>query len=110
MKLLKEYIPDFKERKAFLCGPSSLIEAVQDVYQKEAILKNLKTESFTPYVNTVVTESDEREVKLLRSHKTLRLSKGNDLLSELEKNGIYPQSACRMGICHTCKCEKRAVR
>lgn len=83
---------------------------MQDVYQKEAILKNLKTESFTPYVNTVVTESDEREVKLLRSHKTLRLSKGNDLLSELEKTEFILRVPAGWESVIPVSVKKRAVR
>ena len=48
------------------------------------------------------------EVTLTKSHKTLLLNGEKTLLEELEDNGVYPQSGCRMGICHTCACTKKS--
>ncbi|HMV44653.1 MAG TPA: 2Fe-2S iron-sulfur cluster binding domain-containing protein, partial [Leptospiraceae bacterium] len=46
-------------------------------------------------------------VTLTKSHRTILVKGEKNLLEELEDNGIYPQSGCRMGICHTCACTKK---
>ena len=33
---------------------------------------------------------------------------GRSLLEQAEEAGLQPESGCRMGICHTCSCTKRA--
>ncbi|HMY01090.1 MAG TPA: 2Fe-2S iron-sulfur cluster binding domain-containing protein, partial [Agitococcus sp.] len=42
------------------------------------------------------------------SQKTLSLPQGQSLLNALEEQGVYPPSGCRMGICHSCSCQKQS--
>jgi ferredoxin len=48
------------------------------------------------------------QVTLARSARVLTLPRGASLLEALEAAGVTPPSGCRMGICNTCACGKRA--
>jgi hypothetical protein len=48
------------------------------------------------------------QVVLAASGRTLDVPRGQSLLSALEDAVLKPASGCRMGICNTCACGKRA--
>ena len=48
------------------------------------------------------------QVELARSGRILTLPRGVPLLAALEAEGVKPKSGCRMGLCNTCACGKRA--
>ena len=104
-EMLLELVPDFSERLTYLCGPGTLQESVKSIIPKEKHIP----ENFQPFLKTSTKrEAKQVEVTLTKSHKTLLLNGTKNLLEELEDNGIYPQSGCRMGICHTCACTKKS--
>ena len=104
-EMLLELVPDFSDRLTYLCGPGSLQESVKSIIPKEKLI----SENFQPFLKTSTKkEAKQVEVTLTKSHKTLLLNGEKNLLEELEDNGIYPQSGCRMGICHTCACTKKS--
>ena len=36
------------------------------------------------------------------------MSSGSSLLEALEAQGLNPPSGCRMGVCHTCVCQRHS--
>ena len=104
-ELLSELVPDYSDRLSYLCGPGSLQDSVKKIIPSDKLI----SENFQPFLKAVKkTESKKVEVKLSKSHKTILLNGEKTLLEELEENGVYPQSGCRMGICHTCACTKKS--
>lgn len=103
--LIEELVPNFESRLSFICGPSSL----QKVSKELIPSKNLILENFQPHLTSIPKSSNQvKEVKLLKSHKTISVNGEKTILQELEANGIYPPSGCGMGICHTCICKKES--
>ncbi|HNO26232.1 MAG TPA: ferredoxin reductase [Leptospiraceae bacterium] len=103
--LLKETVPDYISRKAFVCGPSSLKTSVSEFIPS----KNLKFENFAPsFIQVKKGTGRKVQVSLLKSHRTVEISSDKPILNGLEEAGIYPPSGCRMGICHTCACVKKS--
>jgi stearoyl-CoA 9-desaturase NADPH oxidoreductase len=48
------------------------------------------------------------QLTLAASNRVLTVPRGQSLLTALEAAGLKPASGCRMGICNTCACGKRA--
>lgn len=103
-KMLKTLVPDFELRTTYLCGPKSLQDSVKDLLPKDKII----SENFQPFLKSSAKRHlKDVSVTLTKSHRTILVKGEKNLLEELEDNGIYPQSGCRMGICHTCACTKK---
>lgn len=49
--IIKNEIPDYRERKFFLCGPPGMVESVKKILEAELAveIKNIVTENFTGY-------------------------------------------------------------
>jgi ferredoxin-NADP reductase len=87
------------------CGPGGFVENARGLLAGRVAA--FQAEAFTPAPVTIVDEGDV-EVRLLRSGRTLRIPRGESLLTALEAQGLKPASGCRMGICNTCACGKSA--
>jgi len=97
-------IPNLVQHQVVACGGQGFIEAVQLL---KPYVDTLQVESFSPIkLNTANTQLGTVRVELKASHKVLELNQGDSLLDALEAQGIYPPSGCRMGICHSCSCQK----
>ncbi|MCB1141195.1 MAG: ferredoxin reductase [Leptospiraceae bacterium] len=101
-EMISELIPDIDQRKIYLCGPGSLQKSAEQVLSGKSIHKEIFQ------MNLPIPEMEKKEVKvfLKKQNREIKLSGIKPILMELEDNGIFPPSGCRMGICHTCKCEK----
>ncbi len=101
-KHLTQLVPDYANAPTYVCGPSSLIESVQAVFEAEGLAGQLHTEHFEPARPAwQASEVTTGEVRFERSHKTAP-NDGRTLLQVAEGAGINPESGCRRGICHTC--------
>ena len=97
-------IPNLVQHQVVACGGQGFIEAVQLL---KPYVDTLQVESFSPIkLNTANTQLGTVRVELKASHKVLELNQGDSLLDALEAQGIYPPSGYRMGICHSCSCQK----
>jgi ferredoxin-NADP reductase len=101
---LDALVPDFAQRRAYVCGPAGLMEAVHSVWQEAGLAANLRREVFaapTPAAKSSVKAA----VTFRRSQRTVQSNKPS-LLETAESAGLRPASGCRMGICNTCVCTK----
>lgn len=87
--------------ETFVCGPASLIDAVQGVWAKRAIKQPLHVERFVPPPPAPVTEKPTGTLSFSKSGKQVQ-NNGESLLAQAEAAGLRPNNGCRMGICHTC--------
>jgi ferredoxin-NADP reductase len=99
--------PDRADAEAFVCGPPSLLEAAQTIWAEDAIESRLHVESFVPPALAIQTGTPEGQIRFEGSELEIA-NDGRSLLEQAEEAGLEPESGCRMGICHTCSCQKRA--
>ena len=106
-ELLREVDPGFADAEAFACGPPALLDAVRETWTAKGIEQRLHVESFVP--PTLAAPSGVAEGQIHFSSSDLRVeNSGAALLEQAEAAGLSPATGCRMGICHTCTCRKRA--
>jgi len=98
--------PDFTAAETFACGPPALLDAVRGTWANGLELR-LHVESFVPPTFVPVGEPGEGQVRFADSEVEVANS-GESLLAQAEAAGLSPEYGCRMGICHTCTCRKRA--
>jgi stearoyl-CoA 9-desaturase NADPH oxidoreductase len=99
-------VPDFASRTALACGPDGVVETMTEIYAATGRVDRLTTERFAPKTTERAVAGQPVVVTLSRSLRTLRLDGHGSLLEQLEREGVKPNSGCRMGICHTCRCKK----
>jgi ferredoxin-NADP reductase len=98
--------PSFAEAETFACGPPALLDAVRGTWAN-GLEQRLHVESFVPPTFVPVGEPGEGQVRFADSDVEVANS-GESLLAQAEAAGLRPEYGCRMGICHTCTCRKRA--
>ncbi|GAB3390803.1 ferredoxin reductase [Lysobacter fragariae] len=105
---LSTLVPDLAQRRVHACGPGDFVEAARQLVLPQA--RSFHAEAFTPPRRRDDTADDAGtvQVALATSQRTLTLPRGESLLVALEAAGVKPASGCRMGICNTCACGKRA--
>jgi ferredoxin-NADP reductase len=105
--LLKQAAPDYPRAETFACGPPGLLDAVREQWAADGLESRLHVESFVP--PTLKPPSGVAEGSIHFADSDLRLTNsGASLLEQAEGAGLTPKTGCRMGICHTCSCRKRA--
>lgn len=102
--------PDLHQRRVFACGPDGFVAAARALAADRAVA--FRSEAFTPPPRMVFEDEGEApgqvRITLANSGRTLDVPRGTSLLTALEDAGLKPASGCRMGICNTCACGKRA--
>lgn len=98
--------PSFAEAETFACGPPALLDAVRGTWAN-GLEHRLHVESFVPPTFVPAGEPGEGQVRFAESGVEVANS-GEPLLVQAEAAGLRPEFGCRMGICHTCTCRKRA--
>jgi stearoyl-CoA 9-desaturase NADPH oxidoreductase len=90
-----------KPDAVFVCGPTTLVEAVREHCD------NVATESFVPPVFDAPANPSGGRITFADSGIDV-VDDGRSLLEQAESAGLTPQNGCRMGICHTCTRRKTA--
>jgi stearoyl-CoA 9-desaturase NADPH oxidoreductase len=92
---------DHHERLTVACGPTGLIDALEDAYAERGASEQLRVERFTPRPLRRTDGATGGTVTFARSATTVT-DDGRTLLEQAEAAGLTPEHGCRMGICHTC--------
>jgi ferredoxin-NADP reductase len=112
LQQLSEWLPDYKEREVFTCGPAGYMSAVRNIlregghdparYHQESfdITQGTAPE---PASSEVPTEQTTFTVKLSRSSKSFTMDASETVLAAAKKNGVAIPSSCSQGVCGTCK-------
>ena len=105
-----ELVPDFAERATFLCGPKPLMDRAEQLFESVGASDLLELERFTrvPRLIPMVDSVGGVRVRLRRSERSVVAKGQGSLLELLERAGERPTHGCRIGICRTCKCQKRS--
>lgn len=95
------------DHQVLACGPGGFVDTARAL--TAATARSFMAEGFTPTAPAALpdaTDAPRVEVALTRTGRTLTLSVGVSLLEALEAQGLNPPSGCRMGVCHTCVCQR----
>ncbi|EJM16341.1 flavodoxin reductase family protein [Pseudomonas sp. GM21] len=114
LAFLSEWVPDFKEREVFTCGPQGYMDAVksllkqgsfdfQHYHQESFDIAVLDTEPLLEQPSILDQREDVFTVTLSRSGKTFSMPGNQTLLTAAKKAGAIVPSSCSQGVCGTCK-------
>jgi len=103
---LRAVIAEHAAAATFVCGPPALIDAVRTVWAQDGSPEPA-VETFTPSVLSFDTAEAVGTVSFAASGREAA-NTGLALLEQAEDAGLAPDHGCRMGICNTCSCRKRA--
>ncbi len=106
---LYHLVPDLLRNEIYLCGPPLFMQAAKGILEAEQFNPNqLHQENFTADLNALKTEGASASVSFTKSRVEVQTASSDTLLEAAEAQGLKPLSACRMGICQTCRCKKTA--
>ncbi len=102
-------VPDWAARQTWACGPTGLLDALEERWAGVGALERLHTERFRPHV---VVTGEGGTVSFARSGTVVDADGATPLLDAGEAAGVLMPSGCRMGICMGCviPLESGAVR
>ncbi len=96
---LVELVPDLAERETWACGPTGLLDTIEQLYADKGIQDQLHTERFRP---TIVITGDGGTVTFGKQGRTVEADGATPILTAGENDGALLPSGCRMGICFGC--------
>lgn len=96
---LSGLVPDFADRETWACGPTGMLDALEQHWADHDIADRMHTERFRP---TVVTAGEGGTVTFSKSDTVLDVEGSQTLLDAGESAGVLMPSGCRMGICFGC--------
>lgn len=106
---LDAVVPDWVARETWACGPTGLLDALEERWDDAGVPDRLHTERFRPHV---VVTGEGGAVSFARSGTVVEADGATPLLDAGEAAGVLMPSGCRMGICMGCvvPLESGAVR
>jgi ferredoxin-NADP reductase len=96
---LDALVDDLAERETWACGPTGMLDALEQHWNDNGMPERLHTERFRP---TVVTAGEGGTVSFTKSATVLDTAGDQTLLDAGEAAGVLMPSGCRMGICFGC--------
>ncbi|MEU8897207.1 ferredoxin reductase [Nocardia sp. NPDC048505] len=97
---LDEWVPDWRDRECWACGPPGLLESMESHYAAAGLSGRLHVERFA--IARTDRGGEGGTVDFARSGKKAEIDGATTLLEAGEKLGIAMPFGCRMGICKTC--------
>jgi ferredoxin-NADP reductase len=91
---LDALVDDLAERETWACGPTGMLDALEQHWNANRMPERLHTERFRP---TVVTAGDGGTVTFTKSATVLDTPGNQTLLDAGEAAGVLMPSGCRMG-------------
>ena len=107
---LAAYVPDWRDRHTWACGPEGLLAAVEQHWAAAGLTQRLRRERFAaPRTATsaaggsaAASGAGGGTVTFARSGAALASDAATSILQAGEQAGVRMPFGCRMGICHTC--------
>jgi ferredoxin-NADP reductase len=101
---LDQVCPDWRERETWACGPSGMLDALEEHFEAAGLEDSLHIERFSLELGGDGGEGGT--VTFQNSGKTVDVDGATTVLEAGEEAGIGMPYGCRMGICHTCTLTK----
>jgi ferredoxin-NADP reductase len=93
---LPAMVPDLAERRTFACGPSGLLDALQEFHDNKGL------QLFTEQFRTARVEPGDGGTVGFTDGRTVDADGATPILDAAEAAGVLMPSGCRMGICYGC--------
>jgi ferredoxin len=116
---MERYVPDFREREVFTCGPAGYMQSVRQIlaegghdparYHQESFDiatgsdDGGTTAAAASPSNATAGARPSFSVRLARSGKSFTMSDTETVLAAARKAGVPVPSSCGQGLCGTCK-------
>jgi len=94
--------PDWRERHTFLSGPTEMLDAMSEHWEREGDPHLLDLERFQPVIGGDPGGGEGGTVRFAKSRVEAACDGGTPILAGGEEAGATLPFGCRMGICHTC--------
>ncbi|MDQ6744649.1 MAG: ferredoxin reductase [Actinomycetota bacterium] len=108
---LEQLCPDWREREAYLSGPSEMLDAFEEHFDQHGDCDRLHMERFQPKQGLGGGETGEGgSIKFVESDCEVESDGKTPILVTGEEAGLELPYGCREGICHTCVGELRSGR
>ena len=106
---IAEFVPDYGQRQTWVCGPTGMLDSVEEYWEQHNIADRMHTERFRP---TVTVAGEGGSVHFTGSNVSVDADGTTPILDDGEGAGVLMPSGCRMGICRGCMVPQRqgAVR
>jgi ferredoxin-NADP reductase len=95
-----------------MCGPAGLTSNTNQALDAAGHSSDLRSQEHFQAASEPHKSDCDKPVtiglKLQGLYQKLTLAKNDNLLSQLEQQGVAVSSGCRMGVCHQCQCVKRS--
>jgi ferredoxin-NADP reductase len=96
---LAALVPDLADRETWACGPSGLLDAIEERWAAAGLVDRLHTERF----RTALAEPGEGgTVRFTGTQTAVDADGATSILDAGESAGVLMPSGCRMGICFSC--------
>jgi stearoyl-CoA 9-desaturase NADPH oxidoreductase len=92
-------VPDLAERATWACGPTGLLDAIEEQWAALGRADRLHTERFR---TALVEPGEGGTVRFTGPGTVLEADGATPLLDAGEQAGLLMPSGCRMGICYSC--------
>ena len=92
-------VPDWRDREVWVCGPTPMLDAAENHWDKAGLGHRLHIERFSVSLSSSAAGG---HVVFATSGKEADADGATTLLEAGEAQGITMPFGCRMGICHTC--------
>ena len=96
---LDTLVPDWRDREAWVCGPTGLLDAAEAAWDAAGVASALHVERFRP---SVVEAGEGGTITFLNSARDVDAAGSTPILDAAEDAGVLMRSGCRMGICFGC--------
>ena len=96
---LTQLVPDLAERQTWACGPTGMLDALEQHFTAAGLADRLHTERFRP---AILVTGEGGTVSFSVQAITVEAPGGTPLLDAGEAAGVLMPSGCRMGICFGC--------
>lgn len=96
---LVRLVPDWREREAWVCGPTGLLDSAESLWAAADLAHALHVERFRP---TIIEGGEGGAITFLGSDVTVDADGSTPILAAGEDAGLIMPSGCRMGICFGC--------
>jgi stearoyl-CoA 9-desaturase NADPH oxidoreductase len=97
---LESLVPDIDQRTAYACGPSGLLDALEQWYDERGL--SLSTERFRPALLASDNAAGEGGTVTFAGGTVIDADGATPILDAAEAAGVIMPSGCRMGICMGC--------
>jgi ferredoxin-NADP reductase len=99
---LDELCPDWAEREAYLSGPSEMLDAMNEHWDRHGDCDCLHMERFQPKLGADIEEGKGGTIVFTESDCKTECDGATPILVAGEEEGLELPYGCREGICHTC--------